>query len=129
MRLGDSCRNGSKCSRCGGSFERQQVTNSHVDLSCASCGTAVGYALTHWSIKLARFAYRLERATAKAIELVQMEDHASWHYNGRPLRFFEELACWSSGFKEGWISASGDGHPWFKLLESDSNSNMEQPQG
>lgn len=85
------------------------------------------YALKHWSIRLARVAYRLERATATAIESVMIEDQASWHYEDRALKWTDELAAWSQGFKSGWIAAGSDGHPWFELAASGAAGVVAQP--
>lgn len=75
------------------------------------------YLHTHWSFSLARLAYRLEDVTSSAIEQVQNEDQASWHFEGRSLTLIEELQCWWAGFWEGWRAAARSGHPWFQLAQ------------
>ena len=75
------------------------------------------YALNHWSIRLARLAIRFERATDRALQWVNNEDFACYHFEGRSLTWHEEIPVWWSGFKEGWRTAGGDGDPWFKLAE------------
>ena len=84
------------------------------------------YAYSHWSFAFARLAYRLERATATAIQVVQNEDHASWHFDGRPLAWREELECWWAGFKDGWRAAESSDHPWFARPDV-SQKPSEQP--
>lgn len=73
------------------------------------------YAQNHWSIRLARIAHRLERATDAAIGQVMCETEAVWHMEGRMLGFFEELSVWCQGFLSGWHAAALDGNPWFML--------------
>ena len=76
------------------------------------------YILNHWPIRFARLAYRLERATATAIEWVGNEDLASWHFEGRSTTWSEELPTWCAGFKAGWVAAGSDGHPWFERIDA-----------
>ncbi len=109
------------CVRCDGVLEAyRDDSDGSLMLDCKTCAVGVGYALNHWSIRLARIGYRLQRATDTAIQHMQMHDHASWHLEGRPLGRLEEVSCWWSGFKVGWIEASNDGNPWFKRATSTS---------
>jgi hypothetical protein len=76
------------------------------------------YRKNHWTVRLARFAYRLQRAIDDGIQLMWNEDFATYHFEGRSLTRIEELQIWCSGFRESWLNANFDGDAWFELAES-----------